>query len=820
MKSETVIKQPASISQVIGKDGTPSRANHTELLWVDKRETDVFSAPTAGNKIESLTTGQDYFERLIHDCDKASSEVYIAGWQVNWDALLVPGVRVYDLIFRCAARGVNVYVMPWDDTEPVQTYDDQTKVVLESINARVAESGGTGRVCVELCKSFASTNNSYFSHHQKQVVVDRRIAFVGGIDLAYGRMDDASYDLRADANGREMLNRYNPGIPPLEVYTVATSNTVDPDRMVGALDSGRMQDAKNSRANTNGRAQGNRGGAGAWQVRYEKAGMLGTAPDSSTLAANTPELTTLDPKRQPRMPWQDVHCRIEGPAVSDLIRNFVLRWNVVSKTRLAMPKPPSAFPKQGNAQIQVLRSAPLEHCRRENQANNIKTAPRTQQDIHVAMINLINKARSFIYIEQQFFVSDFGRLGGALGPLSPATKYIIEGEGGIGYTALRTLRLLSKGDDRIMDRLPHNGVLPALLARFEQIILDDVKSPEFHVYITLPVHPEGALSDATIAVQVYYTMQTLVFGSHSLLNGIKRLIKARELRDKGSPMYRQVIDDPQISFYEDVPDEACSRYVTLLNLRNWVQLGKSFTTDQIYVHSKVMIVDDRFALIGSANINDRSLLGERDSELAVLVMDDDIERVDVNGNGNKVPVRVFAHELRKKIWNKIFGITSGVRPAKGLKDSVDAPGDPRSWKLIQAQAFANSDLYERVFAYIPRSFSTDSRGRPVNAKILPTWRDDLDSRSARQLVSPMPFEAKFWQAVQTSGDTAILSQQRGFITALPIGWTKGENIRIKFPAQLIVEWKNPRYGPGTDNVTAERFASSSDNKTNSFLGRA
>jgi phospholipase D1/2 len=32
-----------------------------------------------------------------------------------------------------------------------------------------------------------------------------------------------------------------------------------------------------------------------------------------------------------------------------------------------------------------------------------------------------------------------------------------------------------------------------------------------------------------------------------------------------------------------------------------------------------MIVDDKRALIGSANINDRSLLGDRDSELAIVV---------------------------------------------------------------------------------------------------------------------------------------------------------------------------------------------------------
>ena len=40
-------------------------------------------------------------------------------------------------------------------------------------------------------------------------------------------------------------------------------------------------------------------------------------------------------------------------------------------------------------------------------------------------------------------------------------------------------------------------------------------------------------------------------------------------------------------------------------------------TEIIYVHSKIMIVDDNITIIGSANINDRSMLGARDSEIAV-----------------------------------------------------------------------------------------------------------------------------------------------------------------------------------------------------------
>lgn len=39
----------------------------------------------------------------------------------------------------------------------------------------------------------------------------------------------------------------------------------------------------------------------------------------------------------------------------------------------------------------------------------------------------------------------------------------------------------------------------------------------------------------------------------------------------------------------------------------------------VYVHSKLMIVDDDFVILGSANINDWSMVGDRDSELAVIL---------------------------------------------------------------------------------------------------------------------------------------------------------------------------------------------------------
>lgn len=58
-------------------------------------------------------------------------------------------------------------------------------------------------------------------------------------------------------------------------------------------------------------------------------------------------------------------------------------------------------------------------------------------------------------------------------------------------------------------------------------------------------------------------------------------------------------------------------YISFYGLRSYGRLFEDgpIATSQIYVHSKLLIVDDRIAVIGSSNINDRSLLGSRDSEV-------------------------------------------------------------------------------------------------------------------------------------------------------------------------------------------------------------
>lgn len=68
-------------------------------------------------------------------------------------------------------------------------------------------------------------------------------------------------------------------------------------------------------------------------------------------------------------------------------------------------------------------------------------------------------------------------------------------------------------------------------------------------------------------------------------------------------------------------------------------------SEMIYVHSKLLIVDDAVAIIGSANINDRSLNGDGDAELFAVIVDTADGRLTDVGEGIKIITRKFARDL-------------------------------------------------------------------------------------------------------------------------------------------------------------------------------
>jgi phospholipase D1/2 len=505
-----------------------------------------------------------------------------------------------------------------------------------------------------------------------------------------------------------------------------------------------------------------------------------------------------------------------------------------------LPAPPVKPPTTAavKAWVQVLRSAPRKMLQQEAAAKNKKTEgiAHAQNNCLKAMLTAIQSARYFLYIEGQFFQSDYGvedtrlvtkdfRPMAAMtdATSSPSWKSHMDELGlhgvaqedvlkkidftkigkitedksfikDIKFAAQNAAAAKASQSLGVEQKYIMNPIGRAIVNRIERAIAD---GQPFHVYMVLPVHPEGTLDTLNIMTQVHYTMQSLVFGVDSLLNGVRRAIAAgmlmREKKTKAMGPELEIVRAYSIEKLTKVVEDKWKDYLTLLNLRNWAILKDEETgkdrpvTEQIYVHSKLLIADDIVAILGSANINDRSQLGDRDSELAIIVRDD-VQLIKQIDGKSATPISAKVYDLRRRLWYKLFGLTDGARhPANSLRGVIDTPAAPSTWKAIQKIAFDNAVAYQIAFPFVPRVTG-------VPSSIWPTW--DVTGKKLRHY---MPFHDHFWRneteldkrdtkftwAPSTRGPERAPVGVQGFIVALPISWTAGENNDSKMNRSLL-----------------------------------
>ncbi|MGH0184258.1 UNVERIFIED_CONTAM: hypothetical protein FKN15_014129 [Acipenser sinensis] len=130
-------------------------------------------------------------------------------------------------------------------------------------------------------------------------------------------------------------------------------------------------------------------------------------------------------------------------------------------------------------------------------------------------------------------------------------------------------------------------------------------------------------------------------------------------------------------------------FISFSGLRCVACLQDSLVTELIYVHSKMLIADDRKYIIGSANINDRSMLGSRDSELAVLV--EDSESVPSLMGGQEYQAGKLALALRLECFRVLLG--SDGAPSIDIRDPISDEFFQGVW---QKTATDNAEIYETV----------------------------------------------------------------------------------------------------------------------------
>lgn len=548
------------------------RALTEKSEWCREHRHGSFAPVRSGSLVKWLPDCKDYFELLAKTLSEAQSEIYIHGWWVSPELYLVrppsknQEYRLDRLLQKKAMEGVKIYVIIFKEVTlalPINSY--HTKMSLEKLHPNISVQRHPDHLGGILL----------WAHHDKLVVVDQKIAFVGGIDVSYGRYDSSDHRLvdyiadDIDATIWSGIDYSNP----------------------------RIKDFRN------------------------------------VTQFNVP---LIDRRSIPRMPWHDVQCALFGQAARDTARHFIERWNFikVQKSMHREEQIPYLLPKPefsageiarmgwvGSDKVQLIRSS-----------SEWSHGTPLETSIYDAYIAAIEDSEHFIYIENQFFVSKCA-------------------------------------DEQVTP--VRNRIASAICNR---IIRAHTSGATFRVIVVLPLLPafEAAVnrSEAScIRVIMQGQYSAICRGPHSIIGTLTELgIKPEE-------------------------------YISFMSLRTHDRLEGRCVTEQVYVHSKLMIVDDRLAIVGSANINDRSLLGVRDSELAVIVEADEMIDGVLNDIACKISPSVRA--LRIQLFREHLGLLDAADDDALVRQVEDPVKASFYFELWRHTASLNTQIYRELFYCVP-----------------------------------------------------------------------------------------------------------------------
>ena len=227
-----------------------------------------------------------------------------------------------------------------------------------------------------------------------------------------------------------------------------------------------------------------------------------------------------------------------------------------------------------------------------------------------------------------------------------------------------------------------------------QRITEKIQAGEpFKVYILIPMFPEGDPASAAI--------QEILFWQYRTMEAMYKRI-ALAIQTQGADTHPM----DYLSFFclgkRESLDEVPLEDLAEPEPGSGPELLRQSLRHPIYVHSKMSIFDDEYILVGSANINQRSLGGNRDTEIAVGGYQPDHSRESENAQP-----RGDVHTFRMALWSAHLG---GYDEALLQPESDDCLAKVRevakaNWELYTALEPEHSDVH-----LLPYPINVDEEG--------------------------------------------------------------------------------------------------------------
>ncbi|CZS92359.1 related to phospholipase D [Rhynchosporium graminicola] len=572
--------------------------------WAKDNRFGSFAPVRTGAYAQWLVDGRDYMWNVSRAINQAKDVIYIHDWWLSPQlymrrpAAISGKWRLDRLLKRKAEEGVKVFIIVYRNVEAAIPIDSEfTKFSMLDLHENVF---------VQRSPNQFKKNQFFFAHHEKICIVDHSVAFVGGIDLCFGRWDTPQHSVVDDKPT---------GFEPSDLPKDADHCQLWPGK-----------DYSNPRV----------------QDFYQ---------------LNEPYAEMYDRSKTPRMPWHDISMQVVGQPARDLTRHFIQRWNYILRGRKPTRPTPFLLPPPdytesqleasgltGTCEVQILRSA----------ADWSLGISETEHSIMNAYCKMIEESEHFVYMENQFFITSTETMG---------------------------VKITNKIGDAIVERA----------------VRAHKNNESWRAVILIPLMPgfqnTVAEQDGTsVRLIMQCQFRSICRGEDSIFG---------RLRAAGME-----------------PED----YVSFFSLRSWGRIGpkQMLVTEQLYIHAKVIIVDDRVALIGSANINERSMLGSRDSECAAVVRDTDMLWSTMDGE--PYLVGRFAHSLRMRLMREHLGLDVDAvleEDRKAEMDREEAEFETRMNSIYQEND-SDSDADK------PRGPNDDQINNAVNRERLHSFNHDVD----------------------------------------------------------------------------------------------
>ncbi|KAJ1354922.1 hypothetical protein KIN20_012017 [Parelaphostrongylus tenuis] len=119
----------------------------------------------------------------------AREEIFIAGWWLSPEIYMKrPALegnhwRFDEILKRKANQGVRIFILMYKEMEMALGLNSiYSKRTLQALHPNIK--------VMRHPDHYMSTGTFFWAHHEKLVIIDQLIAFVGGVDLCFGRWDD------------------------------------------------------------------------------------------------------------------------------------------------------------------------------------------------------------------------------------------------------------------------------------------------------------------------------------------------------------------------------------------------------------------------------------------------------------------------------------------------------------------------------------------------------------------------------------------------------------------------------------------------------